>query len=147
MLGAAPTVLTDENVGTGYPAYMVWASVALQYNSGNTSQGTGPSPSNAGCQIVYTVAGRTGTFVADGRSVTFPVFAFNQQDRVVQLNLSLTGMIGKDLTPPLARTDVVDVALQCNTPGFTPPPTGPQPIPVKVTSYSLSGIGVSKLFP
>jgi hypothetical protein len=27
-----------------------------------------------------------------------------------------------------------------------PPPSGPQPVPVKATSFSLSGIGVNKLF-
>lgn len=145
-LSATPNVITDQNNATGFPAYMVWASVALQYNSGNTTQGSGPSPSNAACQITYTVAGRAGTFFADGRSVIFPVFAFGQQDRVVQLNLSLNGMVGKNLSPPLAPTDVVDVALQCSTPGFVPPPSGPQPIPVKVINYSLSGIGVSKMF-
>jgi len=146
LLGAAQTALTTDNIATGFPGYMVWANVSLQYSSGNVAQGTGPSPSGAGCAIVYTVDGRAGTFLADARGITFPIFAFNQNDRVAQFAVGLTGMIGQDLSPPLAPTDVVNVTLQCNTPGFNPPPTGPQPIPVKATSWSLTGIGVNKAF-
>lgn len=145
-LGAAPMPLTSDNIATGFPGYMVWANVSLQYNSGNVSMGTAPSPSGAGCAIVYTVDGRAGTYAVDSRSVIFPVFAFGQNDRVVQLALGLNGIVGQDLSPPLAPTEVVNVTLQCNTPGFTPPASGPQPIPVKATTWSLSGIGINKAF-
>ena len=145
-LSATPVVLTDENTATGFPAYMIWANVSLQYNSGNPAFGTAPSPPGAGCSINYTVDGRAGSFVADARGVTFPIFAFGQNDRVVQLVVALTGMVGKDLSPPLAPTETVQVSLTCSTPGFVPPPAGPAPIPVKATSWTLTGIGVSKGF-
>lgn len=146
LLSATPTPLTTDNIATGFGGYMVWANVALQYNSGNPAVGTGPSPSNAGCSIVYTVDGRAGTFFVDGRNVIFPIYAFKESDRVVQLNVGLTGMVGQNLAPPLLPAETVNVRLQCSTPGFVPPPSGPQPIPVKAMSYSLSGIGVNKGF-
>jgi hypothetical protein len=145
-LGAAPFPLTTDNVATGFPGYMVWANVALEFNSGNPTMGTGPSPSGAGCSITYTVVGRVGTFFVDSRPVTFPVFAFGQNDRVVRIPVGLTGMVGQDLSPPLSPAETVNITLQCNTPGFVPPPSGPQPVPVKVPSWSLTGIGVNKAF-
>lgn len=146
-LSTAPLALSADNVATGFGAYMVWANVTLQYNSGNIAQGTGPSPSGAGCSITYTVDGRAGTFFADSRNVIFPVFAFGQNDRVVQLALGLNGMVGKDLNPPLDKTESVTITLSCSTPGaVTPAPGLPVPVPVKATTWSLSGIGVSKVF-
>ena len=145
-LAAVSTPLTTGNVATGFAGYMVVANVALEFNSGNPATGTGPSPSGAGCSITYTVVGRAGTFFVDGRPVTFPVFAFGQSDRIVRIPVGLTGMVGKDLNPPLSPSETVDVILACNTPGFVPPPSGPQPIPVKAVNWSLSGIGVSRLF-
>ncbi len=146
-LSATPTSLTTENTATGFPAYMVWANVALQFNSGNPAQGTGPSPSGAGCSIVYTVDDRPGqTYAVDGRGVTFPVSALGQNDRVVQLTVGLTGLVGKDLTPPLSPSETVDISLKCNAPGPTPPAGQPIPVPVKATSWSLTGIGVNAVF-
>jgi hypothetical protein len=145
-LSATPFPLTTENIATGFPGYMVWANVALEFNSGNPANGTAPSPSGAGCSITYTVTGRVGTFFVDSRPVTFPVFAFGQNDRVVRIPVGLTGLVGQDLSPPLLPTETVDITLACNTPGFVPPPTGPQPVPVKVVSWSLTGIGVAKAF-
>lgn len=108
---------------------------------------TGPSPSGAGCSIVYTVDDRPGeTFFVDGRSVVFPVFAFGQNDRVVQLTIGLTGLVGQGLTPPLTPTETVDVSLNCSAPGPVPPPGQPVPVPVKATSWSVSGIGVNAVF-
>lgn len=146
LLGAAPFPLTTENLATGFGGYMVWANLSLEFSSGNPATGTGPSPSGAGCAISYTVAGRAGSFVVDSRPVTFPIFAFGQADRVVRLPVGLTGIVGRDLDPPLQPTESVDVTLSCNTPGFVPPPSGPQPIPVKVVTWSLTGIGISKGF-
>ena len=83
---------------------------------------------------------------ADSRGVNFPIFAFGKNDQSVQLVVSLTGLVGKDLNPPLLPTETVNVSLKCSTPGFAPPSSGPQPIPVKATSWSLSGIGVSRAF-
>ena len=146
LLSATPFVLSDDNIVTGFPGYMVWANVSLQYNSGNPAMGTGPSPSGAGCAINYTVDGRAGSFVADARGVTFPIVAFGQSDRVVQLVVALTGLIGKELSPPLTAAETVNVSLACTTPGFVPPTSGPMPIPVKATSWTLSGIGVVRGF-
>lgn len=144
-LSATPTPMTTGNIVTGFSGYMVWANVALQFNTGNPTAGTSPSPSSAGCSIVYTVDGRAGQFVADGRNVSFPMNTIGQNDRVVQFSLGLNGLVGEDLTPPLAPTDTVNVTLMCNAPGPTPP-AGPIPVPVKVTNWSLTGIGVSKPF-
>ncbi len=146
LLSATPFVLTNGNVASGFGSYMVWANLALEFNSGNPTTGTGPSPSGAACSLTYTVAGRVGSFFVDSRPVTFPVFAFGQSDRVVRIPLGLTGIIGKDLDPPLQPSEAVDVTLACNTPGFVPPPSGPQPIPVKVVNWSLTGIGLTKGF-
>lgn len=145
-LSAAPFALTTGNVANGFPGYMVWANAALEFNSGNPAMGTAPSPSGAGCSISYTVTGRSGTFVVDSRPVTFPIFAFGQNDRVVRIPVGLTGVIGKDLDPPLQASETVDVTLSCNTPGFVPPPSGPQPVPVKVVNWTLTGIGLNKGF-
>jgi hypothetical protein len=145
-LTGTPTILTDENIATGFPGYMVWANVALQFNSGNPMMGSAPSPQNAACQISYTVTGRVGTFLADGRSVIYPTNTIGQNDRLVQMVVGLTGLIGKDLTPPLSPSESVDISLTCHSPGFTPPPMGPLPVLVKVTSWTLSGIGVAKGF-
>jgi hypothetical protein len=145
-LSSTPTSLTTDNKATGFSGYMVWANVSLQFNSGNPAQGTGPSPSNAGCQIVYSVDERPGqTYFVDGRSVQFPVFAFGQNDRVVQLTVGLTGMIGQELSPPLLSSETVNVSLNCTSPGPTPP-SGPIPVPVKATSWSLTGIGLNAAF-
>ena len=139
--------LTTDNKATGFPGYMVWANVALLFNSGNPANGTGPSPSNAGCSIVYTVDERPGeTYAVDGRGVTFPVFAFGQSDRIVQLTVGLTGLVGKDLTPPLSPSETVNVSLNCSSPGPVPPAGQPIPVPVKATSWSLSGIGLNGVF-
>jgi hypothetical protein len=145
-LSATPTALTTGNIATGFSGYMVWANAGLEFNSGNPAMGTAPSPSGAGCSITYTVTGRVGTFFVDSRPVTFPVFAFGQNDRVVRIPVGLTGIVGQDLNPPLLPTETVDVTLSCNTPGFVPPPSGPQPVPVKVVNWSLTGIGLSKSF-
>ncbi len=146
-LTSTPTSLTTGNIATGFPGYMVWANAALQFNSGNPAMGTGPSPSGAGCSIVYTVDDRPGeTFFVDGRSVVFPVFAFGQNDRVVQLTIGLTGLVGQGLTPPLTPSETVDVSLNCSAPGPVPPPGQPVPVPVKATSWSVSGIGVNAVF-
>jgi hypothetical protein len=144
-LSATPSPLSSDNFATGFSGYMVWANVALQFNTGNPTNGTTFSPSAAGCSIIYTVDGRAGSFVADGRNVAFPMNTIGQNDRVVQLSLGLNGMVGKNLTPPLDPAEVVNVALMCNAPGPIPP-SGPQPVPVKVTNWSLSGIGVGKQF-
>lgn len=146
LLFAAKTPLTTDNIATGFSGYMVWANVALQFNSGNPLSGSGPSPSGAGCSLNYTVTGRIGTFTADFRNVIFPAAAFGKNDQTVQLSLGLNGLIGRDLTPPLAPSDEVNVTLNCNSPGYVLPPSGPVPTPVKVTSWSLTGIGVSKAF-
>ena len=70
-----------------------------------------------------------------------------QPDRaVVQLVVALTGLIGKELSPPLTAAETVNVSLACTTPGFVPPTSGPMPIPVKATSWTLSGIGVVRGF-
>ena len=146
-LSATPMSLTTDNKATGFPGYMVWANVALQFNSGNPANGTGPSPSNAGCSIVYTIDERPGeTFAVDGRGVTFPVFALGQNDRVVQLTVGLTGLVGQDVTPPLAPSETVNVSLNCSSPGPIPPAGQPIPVPVKATSWSLSGIGLNAVF-
>lgn len=50
-LSAAPFALTTENLATGFSRYMVWANVGLEFNSGNPTMGTGPSPSGAGCAL------------------------------------------------------------------------------------------------
>ncbi|HWI18637.1 MAG TPA: hypothetical protein VNT81_12875, partial [Vicinamibacterales bacterium] len=121
LLGSTPFPLSTENLATGFSRYMVWANVALEFNSGNPTTGTTSSPSNAGCSLTYTVAGRTGTFFVDSRPVTFPVFAFGQNDRIVRIPVGLTGIVGVDLDPPLEPTETVDVLLSCNTPGFVPP--------------------------
>ncbi len=125
---------------------MVWANVALQFNSGNPSAATSPSPSAAACAIVYTVDDRVGqTFVADNRQVIFPVFAFNQNDKTVQLAVGLNGFIGADLTPALMPSEAVTISLNCSqaqAPGT--PPAGQ--IAVKATSWSLTGIGVNAGF-
>ena len=123
---------------------MVWANVSLQFNSGNSSAGTSPSPSAAACAIVYTVDDRVGqTFVADNRQVIFPVFAFGQNDRVVQLAFGLTGFVGADVTPPLTPSETVTISLNCSQAPGTPPAGQ---IPVKATSWSLTGIGVNAGF-
>ena len=145
-LFAAPTPLTTDNIATGFSAYMVWANVSLQFNTGNGPNGLAPSPQGAGCSIVYTVEGRTGTFFVDSRSVTFPISLFREVDRIVQLNVGLTGMVGQDLSPPLLPSESVNITLQCNSPGYVTPPSGPVPVPVKATNFSLSGIGVNKVF-
>ncbi|MGE0394726.1 MAG: hypothetical protein AB7P67_14265, partial [Vicinamibacterales bacterium] len=146
-LSATPMSLTTDNRATGFPGYMVWANVALQFNSGNPGVGTGPSPSNAGCTLLYTIDERPGeTYAVDSRGVTFPVFAFGQNDRVVQLAVALTGRVGQDLTPPLSPFETVNISLNCSTPGPTPPAGQPIPVPVKATSWSLSGIGLNAVF-
>jgi hypothetical protein len=143
-LFAAPVPLTTENIATGFTSYMVWANASLQFNSGNAFQG--PSPTSAGCSLTYTVAGRPGTYVADFRNVIFPTAALGKNDQIVQLSLGLNGVVGKDLDPPLAASDVVDITLTCSSP-YSAPPTGPVPSPVRVTNWSLTGIGISKTFP
>jgi len=146
-LSATPMSLTTDNRATGFSGYMVWANVALQFNSGNPANGTGPSPSNAGCSIVYTVDERPGeTFAVDGRGVTFPIFALGQNDRVVQLAVGLTGMVGQDLVPALSPSETVNISLNCSAPGPTPPAGQPVPVPVKATSWSLTGIGLNAAF-
>lgn len=144
-LSSTPLALTADNVGTGFPAYMVWANVGIEFNSGNPGAGTLPSATSANCQLVYTVEGRTGTFFIDGRSVSFPITAFGQNDRIVRMSLGLNGLVGKDLTPALTPSDVVDVLLTCNSNAGSTPPAGM--IPVKAVNFSLSGIGVNQGFP
>jgi hypothetical protein len=143
-LGSTPVALTNENVATGFPAYMVWANVGIEFNSGNVSNGTFPSPSSANCQLVYTVQGRIGTFFVDGRSVTIPITAWNQNDRIVRFSLGLNGMVGKDLSPALSPSEVVDLSLTCGSNATPNPPAGT--IPVKAVNFSLSGIGVNRVF-
>jgi hypothetical protein len=147
LLSAVATSLTTDNRATGFSGYMVWANVAVQFNSGNPASGTGPSPANANCAIVYSIDERPGqTYAIDGRGVTFPMFVLGQNDRVVQLSIGLTGRIGADLNPPLAPTETVNVSLNCSTPGPQPPAGQPIPVPVKVPSWSLSGIGLTGVF-
>ena len=138
-LSATPAPLTTDNIATGFSGYMVWANVALQFNTGNPASGTAPSPSSAGCSIIYTVDGRAGSFVADGRNVSYPMNLIGDKDRIVQFSLGLNGLVGADLTPPLAPTETVNISLMCNAPGPTPtgrsadsryrsrPPTGASP--------------------
>ena len=141
---STPTSLSTDNTATGFPGYLVWANVALQFNSGNAGAGTSPSPSGAACAIVYTVDDRVGqTFVADNRQVIFPVVAFNQNDRTVQLAVGLNGFVGAGLMPALAPSEVVTISLTCSQAPGTPP-IGQ--IPVKATTWSLTGIGVNAGF-
>jgi hypothetical protein len=144
-LGSASVALTGDNIGTGFPAYMVWANVGIEFNSGNPNNGTRPSPSSANCQLYYAVEGRAGTFFVDGRSVTFPIAAFGQNDRIVRVSLGLNGMVGEELNPALSPSEVVDVLLACNSNAGPTPPVGT--IPVKAVNFSLSGIGVGQIFP
>ena len=39
LLSAVPLPLTTDNIGTGFPGYMVWGNVALEFNSGNPTAG------------------------------------------------------------------------------------------------------------
>lgn len=146
ILSATPTPLTTDNIVTGFRGYMVWANVALQFNTGNPATGSVPSPSSAGCSITYTVDGRMGSFVVDGRSVSYPMNTVGQNDRLLQFSLGLNGLVGEELSPPLDPAETVNVSLMCNAPGPTPPVGQPVPVPVKVTNWSLSGIGVTKPF-
>lgn len=144
-LSSTPTPLTTENIATGFPAYMVWANVAVEFNSGNTTAGTTHTAQAANCQIVYTVNGiRPPGSLVDGRSVAFPISSFvpTAVDRIVRLNIGLTGLISMNGAVPLSPSDVVDVTLQCGAPA---PPTAPSK--VKALNWSLTGIGVNHAFP
>lgn len=142
-LSSTPSPLTTENLATGFPAYMVWATVAVEFNSGNTTAGTPPTAQAANCQIVYTVNGGASQFV-DGRSVAFPISTFvpTPVDRIVRLNVALTGLIAMNGTDPLTPSDTIDVTLQCGAPA---PPSSPTK--VKAVNWSLTGIGVNRAFP
>jgi hypothetical protein len=135
-LAAVSTPLTTGNVATGFAGYMVVANVALEFNSGNPATGTGPTPSGAGCSITYTVVGRAGTFFVDGRPVTSHCPHPCRTDR--------HGRQGPQSAAVAERDGRCDPRVQHT--GFVPPPSGPQPIPVKAVNWSLSGIGVSRLF-
>jgi hypothetical protein len=141
-LSSTPTMLTTDNVATGFPMYMVWATVAVEFNSGNTTAGTPPSGNTANCFISYTVNGVPAAAPIDGRSVAFPIatLAGAPNDRVVRLNIGLNGMIGNDPAAPITPDDEIDVTLNCAAMGSAPPN------PVKAQSYVLSGIGVNKGF-
>ncbi|MND00838.1 hypothetical protein D3C83_195880 [compost metagenome] len=54
-------------------------------------------------------------------------------------------MLGPELTPPLTPSEHVNVSLFCSTPGPTPP-SGPVPVAVKVSNWSLTGIGMNATF-
>jgi hypothetical protein len=142
-LSSTPTLLTTDNKATGFPRYMVWANVAVEFNSGNTANGTFASPTSANCAITYTVAGRTGKFRADGRSVAYPAATLGN-NQIVRLNIGLNGTTGFDLTPALTPSDVVDFTLECSSNAGPNPPSNQ--VPVKVTGYSLTGIGINKTF-
>ena len=142
-LSGTPTQLTTDNKATGFPRYMVWANIAVEFNSGDSANGTLPSPTSANCSITYTVSGRTGTFRVDGRSVAFPASTLGS-NRVVRLNIGLNGLTGADLTSPLTPAEVVDFSLNCGSNAGPNPP--PNQIPVKVTGYSISAIGINKTF-
>jgi hypothetical protein len=147
-LSQTTAALTSENVATGFPAYMVWANVAVEFNSGSAASGRLPSASSANCQIVYTVNGGATTYVADGRSVAFPIFVFANPtpatDRVVRLNIGLNGMIATNGVNPLTTTDSVDATLQCaSNEGPTP---NPDAYKVKALSFRLSAIGINGVF-
>lgn len=144
-LSGTPFSLTTDNLATGFSAYMVWANVAVEFNTGNPAAGTGPSPSSANCAIVYTVNGGPTAFV-DGRSVAFPVASIGDTDKVVRLNIGLNGMIGTNLPTPIGPLDLVNISLNCSSNAGPVPPPGPVPVPVKAVSYSLSGIGINKGF-
>lgn len=135
--------LTTENLATGFAAYMVWANVGIEFNSGSPTTGL-PSPSSASCQLVYTVDGRPGTFFIDGRSVSFPITAWNQNDRIVRMSLGLNGMVGTDLVPALDPSETVNVSLNCGSNAGPTPPAGT--IPVKALNFSLTGIGINRNF-
>lgn len=141
-LTGSPTSLTTENIATGFPAYMVWANVGIEFNSGNPGAGIFPSLSSANCQLVYTVQGRPGTFFIDGRSVSFPTTAISENNRAVRFSLGLNGLVGRDLTPALNPSEVVDVSLNCSSNGT---PAANQ-IPVKALNFSLTGIGINRSF-
>ena len=147
-LSQTPTALTSENMATGFPGYMVWANVAVEFNSGSAASGRLPSASSANCQIVYTVNGGTTKYAADGRSVAFPIIVFATPtpatDRVVRLNIGLNGMITTNGANALSLTDSVDATLQCaSNEGMTP---NPDAYKVKALSFSLSGIGINRGF-
>jgi len=142
-LGSSPTPLTTDNFATGFPAYMVWATVALQFNSGDQAHFVPPSPLQAGCSISYTVDDRTGTFFADGRSVSVVPFTATQVNRAVQMNVALNALIGAELSPPLNASETINVTLNCSAAGSNP---SSGEVPVKSTNFVLSGIGVNKAF-
>lgn len=142
-LSGTPTVLTTDNGATGFPRYMLWANIAVEFNSGDTLNGLLPSPTSANCSIMYTIAGRTGKFRVDGRSVAFPASSL-VSNRIVRLNIGLNGLTGLDLTPALTSSDVVDFSLECGSNAGQNPPANQ--VPVKVMNYSLSGIGINKTF-
>ena len=145
------TNLTTDNVATGFPGYMVWASVAVEMYGPAVANGP-VSPNNPGCQIVYTVNGlnnpATGQpFLADGRGVAFPTLTLppppvGGSARFVRLAVSMNGMIVNGPAGPITPSDVIDVTLRCNTPG-APATT---PVPATVRNWSLSGIGINRGF-
>jgi hypothetical protein len=151
-------VLTTENIATGFPGYMVWATVAVEL-FGPVTAGAPVSPSNPGCRIVFSVNGQ-GSYLADARGVAFPTNTLtppptvppNGIGRFVRLNIGLSAFIAGYGPPesrtPLTPSDVLDVTLECNTPG---PGNGtalnPPPNPVRVPNWTLSGIGIDQGFP
>lgn len=147
-LSQTPTALTSANVASGFPSYMVWANAAVEFNSGSMASGRLPSASSANCQVVYTVNGGPTTYLADGRSVAFPIIVFAtptpMNDRIVRLNIGLTGMIVTNGASPISPTDSVDVTLQCAS--NEGPAPNPNAYKVKALSFSLSGIGINRGF-
>jgi hypothetical protein len=145
-----PTDLTPGNVSqtelrwgvfTGFPGYMVWANVALDFRYG--------SPTKAGCTIVYKLNADPTLHIEDGRSVGFPTSMISQvpqtpnQPNVVRLAFGLTNSIGGNVA--ISPSDTIRIALQCGSSGdglFTPNNT--LAVPVKAINYSISVIGLNQ---